>query len=116
MFTQNFHGVMKCYLKPGTPHCGPVVADHPIRQEFHVAVNVHYPSHVQLDENGFLLDNTYFRDYFDSFCMCQISCSCEQLADLMAHDIARDASQWHAHVKVSITPVAGVTMAATAGA
>jgi hypothetical protein len=117
MYGQNFHGCMKCYLKPGTPHCGPTVADYPLMAEFKFAVTVHYPEGVQLDENGFLLDNTYFQNYFDSFKGCQVACSCEQLVQLVADDIARDAKQWNAHVHVTIHPVVGmgVSMSAAAG-
>lgn len=115
MYAQTFHGTLRCYLKPGTPHCGAVAVDYLAQASFRFTISVHYPAPAELDDNGFLLDNTYFEQYFESFGCCQIAISCERLVQLVADDIARDADRWHAHVHATIYPVPGVAMSASAG-
>jgi len=65
----------------GPYHCGP---DHTTPKRFPYKVTIHYHDGA-LDENGFLLDNTSFREYFNTLgCT---SLSCERLCDKAANDL-----------------------------
>lgn len=65
----------------GPYHCGP---DHTSPKQFTFEVELSYPESA-LDENGFLLDNLYFKRYFDGLGCTELSC--EQLCRKAAHDL-----------------------------
>lgn len=109
-FTQKANGTFAVYLRPNTPHCGPRTSAHPIRETFSYRVSLTF-SQDALDQHGFLVDNTFFRDYFASFNGVQIGISCERLTCLIAEDLARECGsrlcQCRA-LEVAIKPVSGV--------
>lgn len=63
----------------GCCHCGP---NHETPKNFHYQVEIHYHDHC-LDNDGMLLDNSYFRDWFNGLQVIEHSCE----------HIARRASQ-----------------------
>ncbi len=65
----------------GDFHCGP---DHTSPKTFPYSVEIHYPASA-LDENGFLLDNQSFQQYFDG--LGHTDLSCERLTMKAATDL-----------------------------
>lgn len=72
-FTQEATGKFTVEVT-GPYHCGP---NHESPKTFPYRVTVDYPE-TALDEKGFLLDNSFFQQYFDS--LGTIENSCELLA------------------------------------
>ena len=84
-FHQFADGDIHCYLQPDTPHCGANTSTIPIPLTLTAAVHIEYGYPGCLDDNGFLIDNSWFRTYFDSFHTTALSISCENFA----HQIRR---------------------------
>lgn len=81
-YTQSYTGELCCYLRPGTPHCGATSGN----ATFPVSVTIHW-GYTPLDANGFLLDNTWFREYFEAFRGVQLGVSCERLLALVVSQV-----------------------------
>ncbi len=109
-FTQQAEGTFAVYLRPNTPHCGPRTRAIAVRETFEYRIVLTFGKDA-LDEHGFLIDNTWFSQYFASFDGVQIGISCEKLTCLIADDLARHCGarlcQCRA-LEVAIKPVAGV--------
>lgn len=104
-YTQVFTGQLNCYAVPGTAHCGRVHGN----QLFPITVSIHYPPNVELDSNGFLLDNLWFELYCESFKDTHLKISCEHLAWLVASDCL-EADQRIVSVLVDIEGVRGTSL------
>ncbi len=114
-FTQSANGTFSVYLRPGTPHCGPRTRATPLREAFDYQVTIGYHSDA-LDEHGFLVDNTWFAQYFEAFSHAQIGISCERLCCLIASDIATVVGSRICKcnaIAVRIKPVTGVWVECT---
>src|SRR5580704_16110435 len=81
-FRQTAHGKFCCGVIPLTPHCGP--DDRKCHMDYRVTVD--WQDH-PLDRDGFLLDNTWFRQYFADFAQCRVRISCERLAEVIAEQV-----------------------------
>jgi hypothetical protein len=93
----------------GQFHCGP---NHDSPKRFDFEVTIHYPANA-LDSQGFLLDNTAFKGYFESLGRTELSCellaktACEYF-DSLAGDRAQsiDVAIWgipdHARISYRI--------------
>src|SRR5690349_10291975 len=86
-FTQKAYGEFTVRLAPNTPHCGPksttfVERSDPYRYEIELVYNSQ-----ALDAQGFLIDNLWFREYFNSLRDVVLSISCELLAQQIAQDM-----------------------------
>lgn len=115
-FTQTAHGQFTAYLQPNSPHCGPDQSHTPISRRFAFKVQIIWSAEA-LDEQGFLLDNTWFHSYFASLEHARISISCEKPAILACEDICRECGPRLCHcesVSVEIEGIPGVTVAAKA--
>lgn len=104
-YSQRFTGIFTAYAVKGTPHCG---VEHG-RISCPVTIEVGYRAGAGvLDQNGFLMDNTWFRQYVADFADTRLTVSCERLAAMMAQQVLEccgDRGEW---CKVSLEPVAGV--------
>lgn len=114
-FTQTATGSFAARVRPGTPHCGPTTHTYPTKLQFTYVIELKYHGNA-LDANGFLVDNTWFAQYFAPYEDSQISISCENLARLIARDclkvLGNRACQCEC-VTVSIGAVPGVMVSAT---
>jgi hypothetical protein len=86
-FIQRATGEFTVRLMPNTPHCGPkqttfVETSDPYRYEIELTYNAQ-----ALDSEGFLIDNLWFRSYFDALRDVHLSISCELLAQQIARDM-----------------------------
>lgn len=107
-YTQRAKGQFETYLRPNSPHCGYKVADWPIRESFTYDIEIRAK---QLDPNNFMLDNTWFQQYFGDFNFSQITVSCERLARLIAEDIIKAYSPREVElVRVTLSAVAGTSV------
>lgn len=107
-FTQIASGSFEFRTVQGTPHCGVVQDGKPLTLNYLVTVD--YPE-TALDENGFLLDNTWFRDYFANYVGTRISISCERLAVVIAQHICEaigDRECNRVHVSLTVPKLATV--------
>lgn len=99
-YHQHAAGEFEVDVVPGTPHCG---VDQR-RGHFRYVVDIIYHDGA-LDSNGFLLDNTSFRQYFDS--LGPVSISCEQLARRSCEELIAQLGERKRYVmsaSVSIVP------------
>jgi len=104
-YLQRFHGVFTAYAVQGTPHCGVMHG----RIECPVEIQVRYRAGAEvLDQDGFLLDNTWFRQYLADFYHVQLTISCERVAALMAEQIMEAAGGRAEWASVDMEPVHGV--------
>jgi|SRR5579859_1378696 len=114
-FRQTAVGSFATYGRPGTPHCGPKTGFTPQRQTLGYSLEIVYRASA-LDTDGFLLDNTWFRSYFEAFSASQVAISCEKLACVIAQDLCRSlGSRLCAceSVTVVLEPLPGVTVSCT---
>lgn len=106
MFGQQATGTFNAQTVPGTNHCGK--DDGPAAFEYTVYVPFRKGCDV-LDTSGFLLDNLYFQQYFNS--LPPITLSCEKLARQAGHhfcEVLGDRARMVEYVAVRIHPFAGV--------
>ena len=95
---------------PGTPHCGIDQS----KLTCKVSVSIEYPDGFKaLDGNGFLLDNTWFRDYFKTLNGIRVNVSCEQLAQDICTQICRAIGTRRATVHLTLSPFDGVSIQAS---
>jgi hypothetical protein len=106
-FTLKRWGEFVCYVKPGTPHCGP---DDQIQRIFKYSITCKTNDDA-LDHEGFIIDNLAVSAYFDNKCGPQnpVTVSCENFARQAALDLYGMLPVSHAchEVDVTITPFAG---------
>lgn len=102
-YRQTAQGSFTAHVMPGTPHCG--VTDNRVAVEYDIAITYRPGA---LDDNGFLLDNTWFRAYFEAFEHARLSISCERFAELIATDLSRALADRLHEVAVRLSAVPGV--------
>lgn len=108
IYRQQATGEFSIYLLPFTPHCGPKSSPLITNETFKYKVSLTYSSG-GLDEKGFLLDNTYFRQYFSDLKDCRICISCEKLCQQIASDLSNEVKGKECHsIEVTIYPLEGV--------
>lgn len=109
-YKQSAEGHFSCEVVVGTPHCG--IDEH--RGEFKYIVEIGYSDRRALDDNGFLLDNTTFRDYFKNLDRLVRSCelvaeeACEHFMELLG-----PRAQYVTSLSVRIFPFDGVSVEAS---
>lgn len=103
IYHQYASGSFECRAIARTPHCGPDCSK--CKLDYRVEIDW-LPN--PLDENGFLLDNTWFASFFGDMLHCRVAISCERLAVIFAHQILEATRQRAKQVKVSLSPLAGV--------
>lgn len=81
-FEQRFTDTITCNLAAGFPHCGAASGN----ASFPVTLTIRYSQRTLLDRNGFLLDNTWFRQYCESFRHVSLRISCELLMQTILRD------------------------------
>lgn len=112
-FIQRAEGDFTVMLAPHTPHCGPDQADFPIPGHFRYEVDVEYDPKA-LDENGFLLDNLEFKNYFNSLALYgPISMSCEKLCESAEEAFCQRLGDRRKHchgIKVRLWAMPGVSI------
>jgi hypothetical protein len=109
-FRQTAQGRFDFRVRPNTPHCGPSTAQYPAKMQANYEVEITYGKNA-LDKRGFLLDNTWFGEYFQGFSESQIGISCECLCQLVADDIVgqlRREGRPAVKVSVCIEAIPGV--------
>ncbi len=112
-FVQEAEGKFSIRLHPNTPHCGYSNATWAIAATFEYRLILVW-SVSALDSNGFLLDNTYFGDYFLAFRDSLLSVSCERFAQLIADDMVREAgTRGLVRCDVRLSAIPGVWITAT---
>lgn len=95
-YHQHASDSFKVEVIPGTHHCG--IDD--THSTFRFSVDIDYTANA-LDENDFLLDNTYFRQYFNS--LGPVCVSCERLAsNSVDHLLSGLASRINDVVRVAV--------------
>jgi hypothetical protein len=109
MFHQRAHGTFTAPVVPGTPHCG---IDDTSLCNCAYRIELVYDDNA-LDSDGFLLDNTAFRQYFNDLCQTPVSISCENLCRKIAADLCVLCSDRAKRVRVALAPFAGVEVAYT---
>jgi hypothetical protein len=108
-FTQTADGAFSFNVIPNTPHCGPSDS---IIQSVRYRVSVTYGLN-PLDSDGFLLDNTWFSQYFGGWLKSTpIGFSCELLAVRVAEDILRETAGRGTGVVVSLSAIPDVWIVA----
>jgi hypothetical protein len=114
-FRQTASGSFDFPSVPGTPHCGPDST--PIQHvDYHVTIQ--YGAN-PLDENGFLLDNTWFSEYFAQWANRPVSISCENMCVKIADEIGDHARKWDVarprgvSVTVALSAIHGVWVECT---
>lgn len=109
MFHQRAIGTFTAPVVAGTPHCG---VDSNSLCNCAYRIEMVYGD-TALDSDGFLLDNTAFRAYFDEFASRPVSISCENLCKQIAYDLCKLCRDRATRVKVALSPFAGVEVAYT---
>lgn len=108
-FTQKANGIFCVPVVPGTPHCG--INDESLCSCAY-RVSLEYDD-TALDQNGFLLDNTAFRDYFASLASKPITISCENLARQICNDLCALCNHRAYRTTVALSPFDGVEVSFT---
>lgn len=103
-FTQKANGQFCVPVVPGTPHCG--INDESLCScAYRIALEYDDSA---LDENGFLLDNTAFREYFAKLASNPVTVSCENLARKICADLCVLCNHRANVVTVALSPFDGV--------
>lgn len=84
LFHQTAEGEFTMWAVAGYPHCGMA----PGKITFKYELDLAYQESA-LTEQGFLLDNTFFSQYFADLTCCRLRISCEHLAQFIARDFLR---------------------------
>lgn len=103
IFHQRATGNFCVPVVTGTPHCG--VDDSLCRMDYRLTIAWRGRP---LDENGFLLDNTWFRDFFNALADSPCTISCELLARRLATEILSAANGRAHSVTLELSAVPGV--------
>lgn len=89
-FEQHTHGTTTLTVDPATHHCG--IADKSNRICITYTVSMQFTEGA-LDENGFLLNNLWFKGYFAQMSLTPVTLSCEELCQKVCNDICSELGE-----------------------